>query len=472
MKKIILFLLLSMAELHIIGLSIDPKNSIFSSRKDAASMIYAMEKSLQDADKYAFANFLDTYINHFGQVYEKQADIFEAYKTVYYISSYDDQFQPLTAAHNILLLQVLDKATKQTDWGKSLILQLPVLNLKTSTSTIKSLTFDEIKTAIKRIPLPDQYLQAAIVTGAALGALAVAGVLYYFTQRNSAFIQQANDMIAHRWEDLQDTMHQTSKYLTGPHTYEQFEKQHDLLSEGMTKNERNQRFKEWQTGEQIQQNINSTMKEVKRFEKKLNLSSESMRDEDRINIFKKYKQQEQQMQRFNEKMKPVKQFEKQHDLLSEDMTENERLKRWKEWKQGHAQQKVMHEKMKSVKMFEKQHGLLSQHITEDERLQRFKEWQKGDQQQKIIDDKMKQVEKFEDENDLSSQNMHYENRIKRFEAAQKIKAHEKIMHGVEKWQAQLPDWWRDELVDKSDEERIKEYMCYVNPIRRYILENE
>jgi hypothetical protein len=487
MKKNILFLIISLIASPIICQQFDDQNSELVNDQDAVSIIHAMEKSIERVDNNKFTKLLHHYISSFGQVYEKQTGMFEGYKQTYYISSNYDQSKLLTPVENIFLMQVLDRATQQNNWGASVIIKLSVLDLKTAISITKLLTLDEVRIAIKQLSSPVGYSRSVILSAAALGALSIAGGLYYFAQQNPELIEQAADTMKYGWQDFKDSIHQISKYFTDPQNYEQFEKQHDLLSEDMTINERLQRFREWQAGEQIQQNINNKMKEVTRFEEKLHLSSENMLDEDRIKILQEWKKQERAVRRLDKKMQPVKAFEKQHKLLLQDMTEQERLQRFQEWQKGDRQQKSMHEKMKPVQQFEKQHTLLSQGMTQQERLKRFKEWQKGDAQQKTLDEKIKQVQAWEKKEKVPSTNVYYEDRIKKYEAWQKAEEHKKIIEAVKKWESNHPylagDWEWEEVEtswgydckkvykEKTEQERIDRYYRQANPIERYTLEN-
>lgn len=281
-------------------------------------------------------------------------------------------------------------------------------------------------------------------------------------------ILAGSHLFKNSWEDLQDTVKEWSHYFSSPHTYEQFEKEHDLVSDGMTPSERQQRFAEWQTGEEIQQRMNNTMKQVQRFEQKLDLSSENMNDQDRIEIFKTWQKQEREAQRLMKKMQPINVFEKKHGLLSQDMTDKERIKRYQEWQQGDKQQKTMLEKMKLVKPFERKHGLLSENMSEDERLQRYKEWNKGDLQQQDFNAHMKKVAAFEKNQKLSSTNLHAHERIARYQAWEKEEQHKKFMRGFARYEAER-NWLKKYY--PTEEERIQYYKDRTVPIERYMYEN-
>ncbi len=341
MKKNKLFLIACMLVSHIVGLYTEVQSNHIMQCQDAVTIIHAMEQSIEIVDKISFTNFLHAYITRFGQVYEKQAGVFEAYRNAYYISSNFDQSQLLTPVENVFLMQVLDYATQQNNWGVSIVINLSILDLKTMRSTTKALTLDEIRIAIKRVTSSVGYSRPVILVGAALGTLSVVGSLYYLAQQNSELVQQGTDAMKYGWQDFKDSMHQFSKYFTDPQSYEQFEKQHALFSQDMTEQERLQRFKEWQKGHRQEKSM-------------------------------------------YEKMKPVKAFEKKQGLLSQNITEEERLQRFKEWQKGDKQQQDINEKMKQVETFEKNMNISLKNIHYEDRIQRFEAWKKEEEHKKNI----------------------------------------------------------------------------------------
>jgi hypothetical protein len=128
--------------------------------------------------KLLFTRLLDEYIAHLGQVYEKKSGLLGFYSPSYYIASRNDQSLSITPNEYTLLVQTLNNAAKQFDWGNFINLNLLVAQENGSTSS-KSLTLNQIISAIKQLPLPAQYSTAAkigmgVVAAAAVGAGAYA----------------------------------------------------------------------------------------------------------------------------------------------------------------------------------------------------------------------------------------------------------------------------------------------------------
>jgi hypothetical protein len=141
--------------------------------------------------QFFFTCLLDEYLTHLGHAYEKKSGILGLYKTSYYISSKTNQSLAITPHEYNLLIQTLDNAAKQSDWGKTINLKLLITQENPSIIT-KSLTLNEIINAIKQVPLPVQYSTAAkigmgVVAAAAIGA----GVYYVATGSDSQLPPQA-----------------------------------------------------------------------------------------------------------------------------------------------------------------------------------------------------------------------------------------------------------------------------------------
>jgi hypothetical protein len=133
--------------------------------------------------KALFTRLLDEYIAHLGNVYEKKSNLLRFYRNVYAISSADDQNLSITPNEYLALVQTLENAAAQGDWGTTVNLTLPVIQADGSIVE-KNLTLNEIKAAIKEIPLPASYYATAlkIAAGVALigGAAFVAAYLHSY----------------------------------------------------------------------------------------------------------------------------------------------------------------------------------------------------------------------------------------------------------------------------------------------------
>ncbi len=121
--------------------------------------------------KAQFAGFLDGYLTQFGQVYEKQSGLMNAYRNVYLIASKDNQDLAITPNEYQLLLKVLQQAAQSSDWRSTINLELSVR--KNDLIVKKDLKLHEIISAIEQVPLPTNYSMTNILAGAA--ALAAIG---------------------------------------------------------------------------------------------------------------------------------------------------------------------------------------------------------------------------------------------------------------------------------------------------------
>lgn len=194
----------------------------------AQDLITQIEKSIETVDKKLLKESLDTYINLFGQVHEKNVDN----EKVYHIT-FTDKLNG--SEDHEKLLDALNSAADYENWGTSIVLHLPIFNSQSS----RNLNLDEIIEAIKQAP--SSSIQYSIPAIAATTAVILSLLILY---RYPAIIQQGSAMIQNQWDDLQDTLHKISKYFTDPQDYQEFEKQHDLNIEGMTLKERRDRFRE------------------------------------------------------------------------------------------------------------------------------------------------------------------------------------------------------------------------------------
>ena len=137
--------------------------------------------------KALFTRLLDEYIAHLGNVYEKKSNLLRFYRNVYVIASADDQNLSITPNEYLALVQTLENAAQQSDWGTTVNLSLPVIQADGSIVE-KNLTLNEIKAAIKEIPLPTSYYATALKVAAGLAAgAAIIGGAYYAYNNPQAF---------------------------------------------------------------------------------------------------------------------------------------------------------------------------------------------------------------------------------------------------------------------------------------------
>jgi len=140
--------------------------------------------------KSLFTRLLDEYVAHLGNVYEKKSNLLRFYRNVYAISSADDQNLSITPNEYLALVQTLENAAQQGDWGTTVNLTLPVI--QTDGSIVeKNLTLNQITAAIKEIPLPASYYATAlkIAAGVAVGAALVGGAYYAYNPEAFNFLQ-------------------------------------------------------------------------------------------------------------------------------------------------------------------------------------------------------------------------------------------------------------------------------------------
>ncbi|MBX9839998.1 MAG: hypothetical protein K2X69_16975 [Silvanigrellaceae bacterium] len=431
--------------------------------------IEKMERAIDFNNQNLFSSIFSEYINTFGKVYKKkQQNIFSKDANVDYIVSHDDDSQIVTPLYYDKLCKVIQRALDHNDWKSKIIIILSVFDLQKSIFISQKFTLSEIQAALQH---NQQLNYRKIVLIAGSFGLALALGSYYFAQQNSQLIEQGSNVVKDSIEDTYEGIARLGKYFFNTQNYESFEKEHGLLSYEMTTIERLQRFKEWQTGESIQQRHQEQLKQVQRFERNLHLPSEDMSDQDRIAIFKEWQRQNRYELNLDKKLIPVKKFEKEHGLISENLDKEERLNRYKEWQRGDRDQKKMIEKMKSVKAFENRHDLLSDDITEDQRLIRFQEWQRGDKAQQELHKNLQEIEAFEKELDLPSNNMILEDRYKILQEYKQEQAHEKLMKNVEKHKRWKSTYYRSDR-PLTEEERLYRYYHYIDPLHRYAIEND
>ncbi|MGZ6254946.1 MAG: hypothetical protein ACXWL5_03090 [Candidatus Chromulinivorax sp.] len=439
--------------------------------KDPMVFIEKMEQAIDFNDQNLFSSIFSEYINTFGKVYKKkQQHIFSKDIDVDYIASQDNDSQIITPLYYDKLCKVIERALHHNDWKSKIIIILSVFDFQKSIFISQKFTLSKIQMALEHNKQLN-YRKIALIAGSLGLALAFGGC--YFAQQNSQLIEQGANLVKDSIEDTYEGIYRLGKYFFDTQNYESFEKEHGLLSDEMTTSERLQRFKEWQTGESIEQKHQDQLKQVQRFERNLHLPSENMNDQDRIAIFKEWQRQNRYELNLDKKLIPVKKFEKEHGLISENLDKEERLNRYKEWQRGDRDQKKMIEKMKSVKAFEKRHDLLSDDMTEDQRLMRFQEWQRGDKVQQELHKKLQEIEIFEKELDLPSNNMILEDRYKILQEYKQEQAHEKLMKNVEKvekhmrWKSTY--YWSHRPL--TEEERLYRYYHYIDPLHRYAIEN-
>jgi hypothetical protein len=158
---------------------------------------------LQDL-KNIFAQSLQAYIITFGQVYEQQGGLFNAYQNTYYISSKNNKTNAITPQEYQLLLETLQQAAKLFDWSSNLMIQLPVA--KKGLIVQEHLPLHNIIQAIQQVPLHANYsVTSALTTAAALGALAIGGYFVYHSFQSNAIpnIQTQNNPQAFAaWKDV------------------------------------------------------------------------------------------------------------------------------------------------------------------------------------------------------------------------------------------------------------------------------
>ena len=125
--------------------------------------------------KFLFARLLDAYIAYLGQVYEKKG----FFKNTYYIASNSNPTMSIMPNEYNLLIETLQVAAQQTDWGKTLNLTLPVI-AESRLISDKNFNLNEIITAVRNVPLPAGYSTAAILGGVAATAALGAGAYYAY----------------------------------------------------------------------------------------------------------------------------------------------------------------------------------------------------------------------------------------------------------------------------------------------------
>ncbi len=128
--------------------------------------------------KNIFAQSLQAYIIAFGQAYEQQGSLFNAYQNTYHIASKNNKTTAITPQEYQLLLETLQQAAKLSDWSSSIMIQLPIA--KNGLIVQEHVSLHKIIQAIKQVPLPANYsVTSVLTTAAALGALAIGGYLVY-----------------------------------------------------------------------------------------------------------------------------------------------------------------------------------------------------------------------------------------------------------------------------------------------------
>lgn len=134
--------------------------------------------SLQEnQSKFLFQRLLEEYLVYLGQVYEKKSSILGLYRNVTYIASANDKKLSITPNEYIALVQTLDNAGQQKDWGT---ISLNLLVTQENGSVIeKTLTLHDIIGAIKQVPLPSNYYATALKIAGIVAAAAVVGVGAY-----------------------------------------------------------------------------------------------------------------------------------------------------------------------------------------------------------------------------------------------------------------------------------------------------
>ena len=155
--------------------------------------------------KKLFSQFLDQYLTQFGQVYEKQGGLMHAYRNMHHIASRNDKEQAITPNTYTLLLETLEQATKNSDWGSTINLELSV-NTNGMLSQ-KNLKLYEIVEAIKRVPLPANYSMTSILLGTAAVAAIATGAYFVIKSYPTA---QSNNTIMNDTKENTDQNSTTS----------------------------------------------------------------------------------------------------------------------------------------------------------------------------------------------------------------------------------------------------------------------
>lgn len=124
--------------------------------------------------KNAFASLLNEYIVHLGKLYEKKSGLLGGYRTNYYLSSRHDQSVAITPHEYPLLLQTLDDAAKQSNWGDEINLDL-LSQQENGVTSSKNLKLNEIISAIRQVPLPVNFYTTATQIGAGVATAAAIG---------------------------------------------------------------------------------------------------------------------------------------------------------------------------------------------------------------------------------------------------------------------------------------------------------
>ena len=145
--------------------------------------------------KSLFTRLVDEYIENLGQVYEKKSGLFGGYRTSYYIASKTDQSLAITPNQYTALVQTLQDAAQQSDWGKTIKIMFPVTSHENSGMLEKDLSLNEIIAALKQVPLPTNYYSTAAYAGQiALGAAAIAGSAYLLYNNMEALKSSISDI--------------------------------------------------------------------------------------------------------------------------------------------------------------------------------------------------------------------------------------------------------------------------------------
>ena len=154
---------------------------------EQTSLNYLQNNSLQKNDiKNQFITYLESYITTFGQLSEKQGGFLQGYKNSYYLGSSKLVDQPITPLEYVVLLNTLEKATKNIHWRNTI--HLTLLVNKNGINREQKFTIDEIIIAIRNIPLPSFYSMSNILmTAGAVAAIAGGAYIAYNLATNKDF---------------------------------------------------------------------------------------------------------------------------------------------------------------------------------------------------------------------------------------------------------------------------------------------
>ncbi len=154
---------------------------------EQTSLNYLQNNNLQKNDiKNQFITYLESYITTFGQLSEKQGGFLQGYKNSYYLGSNKLVDQPITPLEYVVLLNTLEKASKNIHWQNAI--QLTLLVNKNGINREQKFTIDEIIIAIRNIPLPSFYSMSNILmTAGAVAAIAGGAYIAYNLATNKDF---------------------------------------------------------------------------------------------------------------------------------------------------------------------------------------------------------------------------------------------------------------------------------------------